>query len=69
MASDVEEFVLDTLPFEDLVFEDVAVVLEEVDVTDVAVTHAEVHWLVTLCVLYIFNHGHWLRLPPIPESN
>ena len=57
---------LDLLAFEDLVFEDVAVVLEEVDVANAAVTHTEMHWLVGLRVLYSFDHCNCLGLSPVP---
>lgn len=53
--------------FVEIVLEEVAVVLEEEDVVDVAIVHAEVHWLVGLCVLYSLYAHEMLGLPPIPQ--
>lgn len=51
MFADVEEFVLCSLTFCDFVLHDESVVLEEVDVSDVAVFHAEVDGLIRFQVL------------------
>lgn len=58
----------DPLSLEYFVLEDVAVVLEEVDIPDISVAHTKVHWLVTLRVLHVLHHCHWLRLTPVPQS-
>lgn len=51
MFADVEELVLCPYPFCDLVLHDESVVLEEVDISDVAVFHAEMDGLVCLQIL------------------
>jgi hypothetical protein len=69
VPADVEQLVLGLRALEDLVLEDVPVVLEEVDVADVAGTHAEVHGLVGLQVLHSLHHCHRLRLAPVPQGD
>ena len=56
-----------SLSEQDLVFEDVAIILEKVDVPYIAVPYAEVNWLVSFGIFYAFNHCHCLRFSPIPQ--
>ena len=60
MSADIEQLVLRFFVEEDLVFEDVAIVLEKVDIPYVAITYAEVNGLVTFCVFYALDHCHCL---------
>lgn len=69
MFADVEELVLGSLPFCDLVLHDESVVLEEVDISDVAIFHAEVDGLIRLQVLDVVYDRNLLRFPPIPKRN
>lgn len=68
MFAHIKQFVLDPLPLQYLVLEDVAIVLEEVDIPDIAIAHAEVHWLVALRVFYVLHHCHCFGLAPVPQS-
>lgn len=45
---------------QNLVFEDVAIILEKVDVPYVAIPYAEVNWLVSLGIFNAFDHCHCL---------